>query len=176
MVSLWMVYWTPICNPLTSWERAYVGVPGISLSLYLFLPTPYPYAYYVWRLQCCARLHHILILLSSLACVHTSTLVLVSTIQYCLALFFSMYVYHTYLYTYYVCAPVYYTVHAPYHYVVLCRILHVTTCAPKYTYTIHISTSITHHLVCHHLIFSSYDTCVSSPTVPVTWHMPFHAL
>ena len=22
----------------------------------------------------------------------------------------------------------------------------------------------------------SYDTCVSSPTVPVTWHMPFHAL
>ena len=58
----------------------------------------------------------------------------------------------TYLYTYYVCAPVYYTVHAPYHYVVLCRILHVTTCAPKYTYTIHISTSITYHLVCHHLI------------------------
>ena len=42
ILSLWIpvhasygCYLTPISNPLTSWERGYVGVPGISLSLYL---------------------------------------------------------------------------------------------------------------------------------------------
>ena len=35
LIHHYMVYWTPISNPLTLWERGYVGVPGISLSLYL---------------------------------------------------------------------------------------------------------------------------------------------
>ena len=43
------------------------------------------------------------------ACVHTSTLVLLPRLS------FSLYVDTTYLYTYIVCALVYYPVHAPYH-------------------------------------------------------------
>ena len=67
-----------------------------------------------------------------IACVHTSTLVLLPR----LLLF--VYVYHTYLYTYIVCALVYHTVHAPYHTILyhsigtLPHLLHIYMCAPKY--------------------------------------------
>ena len=146
-----MVYWTPISNPLTSWERGYVGVPGISLSLYLCSPI---------CLYVCILLYDVYnatpacIIYSYscplIACVHTSTLVLLPRLS------FSVYV-TTYLYTYYVCALVYYTVHAPYHHIWYSATSYTSTCA-LLSIHIHTSTYITYHLVCHHLISSSYYT------------------
>ena len=77
LTTSWRWYWTPISNPLTSWERGYVGVPGISLSLYLCSPI---------CLYVCILLYDVYnatpacIIYSYscplIACVHTSTLVL----------------------------------------------------------------------------------------------------
>ena len=151
-----MVYWTPISNPLTSWERGYVGVLGCIISILMFSYLSIRMHTTVWRLQCYARLHHILILLSSHSvCTYVHpclAYVLYSTTR----LSFSVYV-TTYLYTYYVCALVYYTVHAPYHHIWYSATSYTSTCA-LLSIHIHTSTYITYHLVCHHLISSSYYT------------------
>ena len=142
MVSLWMVYWTPISNPLTLWERGYVGVPGISLSLYLCslllirmhtymydvynaTPACITYSYYC-PCSVCTYVHPCLAPAPLLLCVcvphipiHIPMYVHLCTIQYTLR-------------TTPYCTTV----------LVLCH-LHIYMCVPKYTYSIHISTSIT---------------------------------
>ena len=71
---------------------------------------------------------------------------------------FSVYVYHTYLYTYLcMCTCVLYSTRSVPHHTVpqyWYSATYTYTCVPKYTYSIHISTSITCHCACHHLIIS----------------------
>ena len=88
----WMWYWTPISNPLTSWERGYVGVLGFSLSLYLcslLLVRMHPYTCMTYTmLRPLASYTHTPV---PVADVHTYILVLLPR------LLFFVYVYHTYL-------------------------------------------------------------------------------
>ena len=107
-----VVYWTPISNPLTLWERGYVGVPGISLSLYLILTLVLHVCIHTCMtstmLRPLASYTHTLV---PIADVHTSILVLLPRLS------FSVYVYHTYLYTYLcmcTCVP-YSTRSVPHH-------------------------------------------------------------
>ena len=58
--------------------------------------------------------------------------------------------------------PVYYTVHAPYHHCGYSAASYTSPCAlPSiHLFPIHISTSITCHMTCHHIISSSMILCI----------------
>ena len=79
----------------------------------------------------------------------------VRTIQYYAPLLLCV-CYHIPIHILCMCTCVLYSTRSVPPYMVLCHLLHIYMCAPKYTYTYQYY--ITYHLVCHHLISSSYYT------------------
>ena len=142
------------------------------ISIHVLI-TPYPYACIHDVYNAATRLHHILILLSF--SVYTYVYTLAPYIPYvCTTRSSSLCMC---IYTY-LLSLVYYTVHAPYHHCGYSAASYTSPCAlPSiHLFPTHISTSITCHLTCHHLISSSLIHIVSAPPVSVTWHaMPLHA-
>lgn len=83
----------------------------------------------VWRLQCYARLHHILILLSSHSvCTYVHPCLAPAPLLLCVC-------YHIPIHILCMCTCVLYSTRSVPPYMVLCHLLHIYMCAPKYAYT-----------------------------------------